>query len=214
MVGTSTECLLRREKVKVMWRTLPHPTPGSTSSPQAWQQAEGAGMAGKPNMGSGHSDYSPGCPVRRRLRMQTAASSSASWVPTALGMGKPLRSVGLCTPGLRVWTVYSPEAQGTKETFGSPPLPVPGGREVPRTCAPRGSFPESQKIPWGQGTWWSWDRLPCALDTLGLQERDPQACPGLAHAGQHLCCLSRAQWWCWAENAMLSEGQSPSRGQL
>lgn len=85
--------------------------------------------------------------------MQTAASSSASQVLNTLGKGKPLRSGGLCTPGLRVWIVCSPEAQGTKETFGSPPLPEPGGREVPRTHAPRGSFPESQKAPWAQGTW-------------------------------------------------------------
>lgn len=139
-------------------------------------------MAGEPILGSGHSDYSPGCLVRRGLRMQRAASSSASRVPAALGTGKPLRSGGLCTPGLRVWTVCSPEAQGTKETFVSPPLPEPGGREVLRTHAPRCSFSKSQKAPWGQGTWWSWDRPPCALDKLCLQERDPQACPGLAHA--------------------------------
>lgn len=110
-------------------------------------------MAGEPILGLGHSDYSPGCLVRRGLRMQRAASSSASRVPTALGMGKPLRSGGLCTPGLRAWTVCSPEAQGTKETFVSPPLPEPGGREVLRTHAPRRSFSESQKAPWGQGTW-------------------------------------------------------------
>lgn len=85
--------------------------------------------------------------------MQTAASSSASQVLNTLGKGKPLRSGGLCTSGLRVWTACSPEAQSTKETFGSPPLPEPGGREVPRTHAPRGSFPESQKAPWAQGTW-------------------------------------------------------------
>lgn len=52
MVGKSTERLLRREKVKVTWRTLPHPSPGCQVNLQPPSLA--AGRGGRHGWGAQH----------------------------------------------------------------------------------------------------------------------------------------------------------------
>lgn len=192
----------------------PHPTPGARSTPsrQAWQQAGGRHGWGA-HHGIGHSDYSPGCLVRRGLRMQTAASpSSASQVLTILGKGKPLRSGRAVYPWAESLTACSPEAQSTKETLGPLHSQSLEGERSPEPMPSEALSLSHRRHPGHRGPGRAGTGLPCALDTLCLQDPDPQACPGLAHACNTLLSLELSGW-CWAENARLSEEQSPSQGQ-